>query len=102
MKTPALGLIWTTQIACRIALVKRPVYGRKVVVEDEGGPSLRRWRRWMKVVFSPGVGESGAGLGGAVEFEITGRGIGAVKKATTDGGGNELGDGEEEVEVPVV
>lgn len=104
MKTPALGLIWTSQIACRIAFVKRPVYGRKEVVEDEGGVSLRRWRRWVKVVFSPGVRESGAGLGGAVEFEITGRGIGAVKRGTTDSEGTGLGDGEVEVEIhgPVV
>lgn len=33
-KTPSLGLIWTTQIACRIALIKRPVYGR-IQVSDQ-------------------------------------------------------------------
>ncbi|CAG8952158.1 hypothetical protein HYFRA_00000897 [Hymenoscyphus fraxineus] len=101
MKTPALGLIWTTQIACRIALIKRPVYGRKVVVEDEdSGPTLKRWRRWMKVVFAPHVSETGSGLGGAVEFEITGSGMKAVKK-NIDGAGTEYGDGEEEVELPL-
>jgi DNA repair protein RAD57 len=81
MKTPSLGLIWTTQIACRITLIKRPVYGRAIVVEEEeNAPSLRRWRRWMKVVFAPHTKESGAGLEGAVEFEIKGEGVRAVKR----------------------
>lgn len=82
-KTPSLGLIWTTQIACRIALVKRPVYGRVLISDEEterGEPVLRRWRRWMKIVFAPHAPSSGPGLTGAVEFEITGEGIAAVKK----------------------
>ncbi|KAI1281773.1 DNA repair protein RAD57 [Xylaria sp. FL0933] len=36
LKTPSLGLVWTAQIAARIALFRRPAYGRKVVVEDYG------------------------------------------------------------------
>jgi hypothetical protein len=28
LKTPSLGLVWTEQVACRIALVKRAVYSR--------------------------------------------------------------------------
>ncbi|KAI0806512.1 DNA repair protein RAD57 [Xylaria sp. FL0064] len=36
LKTPSLGLVWSTQIAARIALFRRPAYGRKVVVEDYG------------------------------------------------------------------
>jgi DNA repair protein RAD57 len=84
MKTPSLGLVWTTQIACRIALIKRPVYGRAIVVEEEDVPSLRRWRRWMKVVFAPHARESGAGLRGAVEFEIKGEGLRAVKRVDGD------------------
>jgi DNA repair protein RAD57 len=88
LKTPALGLIWTTQIACRIALIKRPVYGPGLVADEEnerGEPVLRKWRRWMKVVFAPHVTPSGPGLQGAVEFEIKGEGMGAVKKMEKDG-----------------
>lgn len=83
MKTPSLGLIWTTQIACRIALIKKPVYGAGIVGDEEnerGEPVLKRWRRWMKVVFAPHVSASGPGLQGAVEFEIKGVGIAAVKE----------------------
>jgi DNA repair protein RAD57 len=88
LKTPALGLIWTTQIACRIALIKRPVYGPGLVADEEnerGEPVLRKWRRWMKVVVAPHVAPSGPGLQGAVEFEIKGEGMGAVKKKEKDG-----------------
>ncbi|KAF7868588.1 hypothetical protein EAF04_005119 [Stromatinia cepivora] len=84
VKTPSLGLIWTTQIACRIALIKKPVYGRgrnEIMEEGERGePILRKWRRWMKIVFASWAMESGEGLGGSVEFEIRGEGIFAVKK----------------------
>lgn len=84
VKTPSLGLIWTTQIACRIALIKKPVYGRarnEIMEEGERGePVLRRWRRWMKVVFAGWAMESGEGLGGSVEFEIRGEGMFATKK----------------------
>ena len=84
MKTPSLGLIWTTQVACRIALIKRPVYGPGLVADEEsdrGEPVLRKWRRWMKVVFAPHVAASGPRLqGGAVEFEIRGEGIRSMRK----------------------
>ncbi|KAI1210645.1 DNA repair protein RAD57 [Annulohypoxylon truncatum] len=83
LKTPSLGLIWSTQIASRLALWKRPVYGRKEVIDDEEGEStttLRNWRRWMKVVFAPHVAGTGPGLDGAVEFEVTMGGVRAVDK----------------------
>ena len=83
MKTPSLGLIWTTQIACRIALIKRPVYGPGIVADEEnerGEPVLKKWRRWMKVVFAPHMAPSGPGLEGAPEFEIKGEGMKAAKK----------------------
>jgi DNA repair protein RAD57 len=82
LKSPSLGLIWTTQIACRIALIKKPVYGPGLVADEEnetGEPVLRKWRRWMKVVFAPHVGPSVPGLKGAVEFEIKGEGVRSVK-----------------------
>ena len=90
LKTPSLGLIWTTQIACRIALIKRPVYGPGLVVDEVnqmGEPVLRKWRRWMKVVFAPHVGPSGPGLEGAVEFEIRGEGIKSLKEKQKNTGG---------------
>lgn len=96
LKTPSLGLVWTTQIACRVALIKKPVYGRQALVggsnigedgdgDESGEKALSRWRRWMKVVFAPYVGPSGMGTLGAVEFEIGAGGIRAV-------GGNEVLD----------
>ncbi|KAI9901745.1 hypothetical protein N3K66_003562 [Trichothecium roseum] len=93
-KTPSLGFVWTTQIACRVALFKRPVYGRARLrapavaaddYDDGGGedvtPSLKAWRRWAKVVFAPHAPPSGQGLEGAVEFEIANGGIKPVDKA---------------------
>lgn len=71
-KTPSLGLVWTNQIACRIAIIKKPLLGR--VTE---GDEARHWRRHMKVVFAPWVeGEDG---GEGTEFTIEGAGIKAVE-----------------------
>jgi DNA repair protein RAD57 len=81
MKTPSLGVIWTTQIACRIALIKKPIYGPGFVADEQderAEPVLRKWRRWMKVVFAPHVAASRSGLHDAVEFEIRGEGIRSV------------------------
>lgn len=83
LKTPSLGLVWATQIACRIALVKAPRYGksRYSIDDDAGGPAtptLKTWRRWMKVVFAPHVASTGPGLGGAAEFEINMGGLKGV------------------------
>ena len=83
-KTPSLGLIWTTQVACRIALIKKPVYGPGLVADEEnelGEPVLRMWNRWMKIVFAPHTSPSGPGTRGAVRFEIRGDGVRAKVKA---------------------
>ncbi|KAL7624339.1 DNA repair protein rhp57 [Parahypoxylon ruwenzoriense] len=83
LKTPSLGLVWSTQIAARIALSRRPVYGRKEVIEDGDGESttmLKTWRRWMKVVFAPHVAGTGPGLEDAVEFEVTMGGLRAIDR----------------------
>ncbi|EGX93447.1 DNA repair protein rhp57 [Cordyceps militaris CM01] len=91
LKTPSLGLVWSTQISCRVALFKRPVYGRPrrfaapLDADDDGGgedrePNLKSWRRWMKVVFAPHVAASGQGIADAVEFEVTAGGLKAVMK----------------------
>ncbi|OWP00858.1 hypothetical protein B2J93_2551 [Marssonina coronariae] len=83
LKTPSLGMIWTTQISCRIALVKRPVYGPGLVGDSEderGEPVIRKWRRWMKVVFAPHAAPSGPGVRDAVEFVIRGEGLASTKQ----------------------
>ncbi|KAJ4153696.1 hypothetical protein LMH87_010171 [Akanthomyces muscarius] len=93
LKTPSLGLVWSTQIACRVALFKRPVYGRPRRVAapldangdyDDGGadrePTLKSWRRWMKVVFAPHVAASGQGIVDAAEFEVNAGGLKGVIK----------------------
>ncbi|KAH6900112.1 P-loop containing nucleoside triphosphate hydrolase protein [Thelonectria olida] len=89
LKTPSLGLVWSTQIACRIALLKRPVYGRTrqaapLDAEDDysdlSAPTLKAWQRWMKVVFAPHAPASGQGLEDAVEYEVTMGGLKAVPK----------------------
>ncbi|KAF4973415.1 hypothetical protein FSARC_309 [Fusarium sarcochroum] len=87
LKTPSLGLVWSTQIACRVALFKRPVYGRirqaaPLTADDDSdlaAPTLRGWRRWMKVVFAPHAASTGQGLHGAVEFEVTMGGLKTIK-----------------------
>lgn len=87
-KTPSLGLVWTTQLATRIALFRRPAYGRSRYraydEEEEGMPALRSWRRWMKVVFAPHVAGTGPGLEGAVEYEII---MGGLRAVTDKGDG---------------
>ncbi|KAK2589380.1 DNA repair protein rhp57 [Conoideocrella luteorostrata] len=87
LKTPSLGLVWSTQISCRIALFKRPVYGRPrrmagPIEADDGvevGATLKNWRRWMKVVFASHVAASGQGLDNATEFEVTMGGLRSVQ-----------------------
>ncbi|KAI8955100.1 DNA repair protein RAD57 [Xylaria longipes] len=95
LKTPSLGLVWSTQIASRIALFRRPADGRKVVVVGDdandmttydgeiasAGPYVKSWRRWMKVVFAPHVPGTGPGLEGAVEFEVVAGGLKGVERA---------------------
>ena len=86
LKTPSLGLVWTNQLACRIALIKKPVFasrGPLVVTnakgEDEWGEReethVSKWRRWMRVVFAPWVAPTG---GRGVEFEIVRGGVRGV------------------------
>ncbi|KAK3320820.1 DNA repair protein RAD57 [Cercophora scortea] len=98
LKTPSLGLVWSTQISARIALFKRPAYGmsRHSLDEDEEGhgmPTLRNWRRWMKVVFAPHAPASGDGVGDAVEFEVTMGGIRAAVKTAMEEEGEGQGEG---------
>ncbi|KAL9062232.1 MAG: hypothetical protein Q9157_009104 [Trypethelium eluteriae] len=77
-KTPSLGLVWTNQIAARIALIKEPLYAH---VQGEPGHLEREiigWKRQMKVVFAPWAppsiiasGQTAAGI----PFEIVDAGV---------------------------
>ena len=85
LKTPSLGLTWANQIACRVALVKVPVFaqgsGSGAAVpgrESEGAEwAPRRWRRWMKMVFAPWAEPTKEGKKGS-EFEIWAGGVRAL------------------------
>ena len=94
LKTPSLGLVWSNQISCRIALIKelctdtRSAEGdgrvsglKEVLGEGENAEwTPKRWRRWMRVVFAPwckGVGEAEKG----VEIEIWEGGVRGVGEA---------------------
>jgi DNA repair protein RAD57 len=65
LKTPSLGLVWTNQIAARVALVK----------EGESGSESSKRRRWMRVVFAPWVGQTPRA---GIEYEILAEGVRAV------------------------
>ncbi|KAK3297606.1 P-loop containing nucleoside triphosphate hydrolase protein [Chaetomium fimeti] len=102
LKTPALGLVWTTQVAARIALSRRPAAyrARSSSLRAAGGGS--GWERWMKVVFAAHAKESGVGTrGGAVGFEVWMGGLRAVgegREEREDEGGTGDGEGEAEGE----
>jgi DNA repair protein RAD57 len=94
LKTPSLGLVWSTQISARIALFKRPCYhtggASRYAVDDDGEryeeqatPTVKSWRRWMKVVFAPHAAASAPCLDGKedepVEYEVTMGGVKAIE-----------------------
>ena len=90
LKTPSLGLVWTNQISCRIALVKERAYEEsKMIGGKEGNDGViggaewspGRWRRWMRIAFAPWViGTEEQDMG--VEFDIWGGGLRAVGQAS--------------------
>jgi DNA repair protein RAD57 len=89
LKTPSLGLVWTNQIACRIALLKKPVYASRALVVNVNGEDqfndeerhISKWRRWLKVVFSSWAAPS---EGRGVEFEILRSGLRHIQKKPLD------------------
>lgn len=88
-KTPSLGLVWSTQISARIALLKKPAYGRSGNLGEGGDSDMittrHSWRRWMKVVFAPHVAPSGPGLDGAIEYEICNSGLRGITASHSSG-----------------
>jgi DNA repair protein RAD57 len=87
-KTPSLGLVWTNQLSCRIALKKQPVFSSRPLIHTVNGQDqwneeethISKWRRWFKVVFAPWAPPS---EGRGVEFEIQKSGIKHVPKKET-------------------
>ena len=85
LKTPALGLGWTNQIACRIALkMGSSQLSEPVLIERDDGQTVggniwsnRASKRLMKIVFSPWTAEH-AGKEGVV-YQITAGGISAIE-----------------------
>lgn len=75
-KTPALGLTWANQVACRVALIKEVSHAEPT---GAGGADWapRRWRRFMRVVYAPWVAPIGEGDKG-VEFEVWEGGLRAI------------------------
>ena len=88
LKTPSLGLVWANQITCRIALVKERDRCGAGIGEGPGSSegiggaewNRRRWRRWIRVVFTPWVAGTEERHEG-VEFEIWSGGVRAIKRA---------------------
>ncbi|KAF1917999.1 P-loop containing nucleoside triphosphate hydrolase protein [Ampelomyces quisqualis] len=83
-KTPSLGLVWTNQLACRIALIKQPVFASGQPLTAPIGENewheenhILKWRRWLKVVFAPWTPPS---YDRGVEFEILKLGITHIVK----------------------
>ncbi|KAH7393051.1 DNA repair protein rhp57 [Pyrenochaeta sp. MPI-SDFR-AT-0127] len=84
-KTPSLGLVWTNQLACRIALIKHPVYSNRPLIHTVNGEDqwneeenhISKWRRWFKLVFATWAPPSD---GRGIEFEIQKSGIRHVTK----------------------
>ena len=85
LKTPSLGLVWSNQIACRIALVKERSFSsasaadREMANDGTGEWAPREWRRYMRVAFCAWAAETGTGEKGR-EFEIWAGGLRAVGK----------------------
>ncbi|KAI9709064.1 MAG: hypothetical protein M1820_003510 [Bogoriella megaspora] len=77
-KTPSLGLVWTNQIAARIALMKQPMFRVQKGSEGQVERDLTGWNRRMKVVFAPWVSPSGTAADqmiAGVPFEIVEAGV---------------------------
>ena len=115
LKTPSLGLSWTNQIACRIALIKEPTgkdlstsayilpHHTSLSTQKQQGQRQQTartpaiWKRYMKVVFAPWVRGAEGMEGNEVEFEITAGGLRALGDG--DRGGDGVGTVEQEGEV---
>ena len=91
LKSPALGLVWANQIACRIALIKEPCFRNSRpgnlpnndVEADSVDWSSQTWRRWTKVAFSAWA-ESTPDAGRGVEFAFWSGGLRTTSMQNTN------------------
>ena len=91
LKTPSLGLVWTNQIACRVALTKEPIYdweshlrlmayGAEQTVNEVHDTHIAEWKRYFRVAFSQWAPpERGKG----VPCEIAKSGIRSLQASTS-------------------
>lgn len=82
LKTPALGLSWTNQISCRIALKLRASNALQTSPIGNLAGKIwhdRRKRRFMKLVYAPWASQSGE-----TEFEIKKEGVFAIGGSQSD------------------
>ena len=98
LKTPSLGLIWTNQLACRIALSKSPLYNSPVSTtqslleqmaagtlgtdndeEKQMEKEIRGWKRHLRVVFAGWVGPTVDSGGLGKQFEIWRGGVRSLR-----------------------
>ena len=83
LKTPSLGLVWTNQIACRVALTKEPIYdweshlrqmadGAEQLADEVHDTHIAEWKRYFRVAFSQWAPQERAK---GIPYEITKSGI---------------------------
>ena len=86
LKTPSLGLVWTNQIACRVALTKEPMYDWETHLRYMAEGILRsfdkvhdtcivEWKRYFRVAFSHWAPQV---RGKGVAYEIATSGIRSI------------------------
>lgn len=93
LKTPALGFVWTTQIACRIALKREvirdlappappaPAEAAPAETAPEEEDTKDTIKRTMKLVFAPWTGPAD---NTEVEFAITRAGLRSIQSLSTE------------------
>ena len=90
LKSPALGLAWANQLACRLVLVKTASHeggsrrppSKGVSKQERADWAPRHWRRWLNVAFAAWT-DTTEGADEGVEFEIWAGGIRSMSATTT-------------------
>lgn len=57
LKTPSLGLTWTSQLAARVVLLREPIYKPQDYLLGPGSDIIG-WRRYVKVAFAKWAGDA--------------------------------------------
>lgn len=80
LKTPALGLVWTNQIAARVALLRKEWYGTQSqdpLQVPRADTTSSVIKRWLKVAFAPWIDATSEASDGH-EFELWEGGIRSI------------------------